>query len=69
VTIHTATGAQTVKVDQTDKSKLQQWHSLGTFELHAGNNVPVVTFSTDGITQNDNQTVSVSVDAVKLVKK
>jgi len=37
--------------------------------LHAGNNVPVVTFSTDGITQNDNQTVSVSVDAVKLVKK
>src|SRR5690606_34808556 len=56
VTINTATGPQTVNIDQTAAG---QWKSVGTFQLKAGQNVPVVTVSTDGvIAQGD--TVSVS---------
>jgi len=62
VTVNTATGPQQVTIDQTQSG---QWHVLGTYQLKAGDNAPVVTISTDGIV-SQGDTVSVSVDALRL---
>ena len=62
VTVNTATGPQAATIDQT---KSGQWNVLGTYSLKAGQNVPVVTVSTDGIAPQGS-TVSVSVDALRL---
>jgi hypothetical protein len=62
VTVNTATGPQQVNIDQTQSG---QWKSLGVFAFKAGQNVPVVTVSTEGITPQG-ETVSVSVDAMRL---
>lgn len=62
VTITTATGPQQIKVDQTQPG---QWHSLGNFQLKAGQNVPVVTLTTEGL-DGAGSNVSVSADAVRL---
>ena len=62
VTINTATGAQNSTVDQT---KSGQWNVVGTYQLKAGQNVPVITISTAGITAAGAAS-SVSADALKL---
>lgn len=62
VTINTATGPQQIMVDQT---KTGQWHGLGNFQLKAGQNVPVVTLTTEGL-DGAGSNVSVSADAVRL---
>lgn len=66
VTVNTAVGEQKVNLDQTDSSAAGKWKSLGVFDFKAGQNVNVLTISTEGI-QPASPSVSVSVDAVKLV--
>lgn len=68
VIVQTASGPQTVTVDQTNTQSARRWNSIGRFQLAAGEDVPVVTVSTEGINPGDSGSVSVSVDAVKLVK-
>jgi hypothetical protein len=64
VTVHAATGTERVTVDQTAGAK--QWNSIGAFQFKAGQQVPVVTISTEGV--QPGPSINVSADAVKLVK-
>lgn len=64
VTVFAADGPQKLTIDQTRNNR--QFNSLGTFNFKAGQKVPVVMISTEGISPNP--TMSVSVDAIKLVK-
>lgn len=64
VTINTASGPQSTTVDQTKGQK--QFTKVGTYQLKAGQKVPVLTISTEGIAAG--QTLNVSIDALKLVK-
>lgn len=67
VTINAAAGPQKVAVDQTDPQSSKKWNSLGKFTLKAGQREPVITVSTEGL--EPGPTISVSVDAMKLVKQ
>ena len=62
VTVNTATGPQQATIDQT---KGGQWTVIGTYALKAGQNVPVVTISTEGMTPQGDA-ISVSADALRL---
>lgn len=63
VTINTATGPQQTTIDQTQGG---DWHTLGTYALKAGENVPVVTLSTEGL-EGAGSNISVSAGAMRLV--
>lgn len=63
VTINTATGPQQTTIDQTQGG---EWHTLGTYALKAGQNVPVVTLSTEGL-EGTGSNISVSAGAMRLV--
>jgi hypothetical protein len=67
VTIDAANGPQKVSVDQTDPQSAKKWNSIGKFQLKAGTHQPIVTLSTEGL--EPGPTVSVSADAMKLVKQ
>ncbi|MGI8905442.1 MAG: hypothetical protein ACR2IE_03005 [Candidatus Sumerlaeaceae bacterium] len=67
VTVDAAAGPQKLSVDQSDPSSAKRWNSIGKFTLKAGQHQPVVTLSTEGV--EPGPTVSVSVDAMKLVKQ
>lgn len=62
VVVNTATGPETVNIDQT---KPGQWAPVGSFAFKAGQNVPIVSINTEGVVAQGD-TVSVSVDALRL---
>lgn len=62
VSINTATGPQQATLDQT---QTVEWHVLGNYQLKQGDNVPVVSLTTQGL-EGAGSNVSVSVDAVRL---
>ncbi len=63
VTVNTATGPQQTTINQTQSG---QWQVLGTYQFKAGQGVPVLTVSTEGVTAPQGANVSVSVDAMRL---
>lgn len=67
VTVDASNGTQKVTVDQTDPQTAKRWNSIGKFLLKAGAHQPIVTLSTEGL--EPGPTVSVSADAMKLVKQ
>jgi hypothetical protein len=67
VTIDAANGPQKITVDQTDPQSAKKWNSVGKFQLKAGTHQPIITLSTEGL--EPGPTVSVSADAMKLVKQ
>jgi hypothetical protein len=62
VTINTATGPVQATIDQT---KTGQWNVIGTYQLKAGQNAPILSIGTEGIAAQGD-TVSVSADALRL---
>jgi hypothetical protein len=66
VTVNTAEGPQRVQVDQVNPDLRRSFVPIGTFELKAGQKVPVVTVSTEGLPAEG--TIYVSADAIRLVK-
>lgn len=65
VIIHTASGPVRTTIDQTRNTR--EFNPIGTYRFEAGQNKPVVTITTEGITV-ESDVVSVSADALKLVK-
>jgi hypothetical protein len=66
VTVNASNGPQRVTVNQTDANTSKKWNSIGRFQFKAGEHQAVVTLSTEGL--ESGPTISVSVDAMKLVK-
>jgi hypothetical protein len=66
VTVQAAEGAQRVQVDQVNPALRRTFVPVGTFDLKAGQKVPVLTISTEGLPAEG--TIYVSADAIRLVK-
>ena len=64
VKVFAADGEKSTTVDQTTGNK--QWNSIGTYALKAGSAEKILSVSTQGVAPGP--TMSVSVDAMKLVK-